>query len=1032
MGIECSGRGGGGSRAAPAGGRGAKRGGATVAPPPPPRDAQPAAGGEAAAPGAPLRVAATATRTSQVARQGACYGCGAPLQTQIASGPGYVRADKYEVKARHKQLNQVLCERCSGLCNGAMIPAVEDFTQKQALAAEARKLQQLLERQQEEGGSGGGAGGGESDAEGAAAVVGGEGAPQQLLGKLLVSPEELREKLLEVRARKAVVVLLVDLLDASGTLMAKVRDMVGSNPIVLVGTKMDLLPDGASPKEVVQWLLDAAAAKRLNVASAHLVSSHTGDGVDAATSKICRERKGRDVFVVGAANVGKSAFVRAVLREMSRFEGSNFDAAAMANSRYLPVESAMPGTTLGLIPLKAFESGGTLYDTPGVHLHHRIPHMLTPDELRLLHPRRRLRPFRPAAPLELSSDDGDDGAAASRGGAPGGGAKRPEAVGATYLWSGLARVDVLSAPPAAALTFYGPPPLRCAALPLLRDGESADVDFGGEGEGGEGANAAAAALDARASVEARGGLVPHDFTLRPPAPAGAAAGAAGAFGRGPIADLAVSGLPGWVSVSAPRARAPLRLRVWAPRGVEVFLRPPLPCGDRGGVSDGGDDLDLQGLATSDLGKLLGGSGGGDEDWSAVRGALDLGALGLEGEEEAVKQLLFGGGDEVGGGDDDDDAEGDWEWREDAVASAAAARRGGARPRRGAAAARRRQEEEEESDDDPDEAFDDDEDDDGDSGGEDPWSVPAADAGGWGEVGRGGGGGGGGGAVLSQGVSVLDALSGARRGAAAARRPASDDDEEDEGEGGAAGPGGFDPDLDAVGEGWVTLKGVELSEIEGGGGGGTCVARAARSPERRAAPAPIQPHEQRACQQEQPRPGPARRAFLGLAAAAAAALAVAPPAALADAPPPPPPPGLAPSSPVIPALTLPQYMDELAAAAPAAWDEIEANLEAGRFRQQSLQLVLPPFDTVRQAAFYSPWVLLRAGDEAGGAAAQEAYMRFKDATVAFDERLIAAAARAATNYDGDDGDVWAAYSALRGALDDFVGTVQGGGGTGGPR
>jgi hypothetical protein len=41
--------------------------------------------------------------------------------------------------------------------------------------------------------------------------------------------------------------------------------------------------------------------------------------------------------------------------------GGNFDAAAMATSRYLPVESAMPGTTLGLIPLQAFETGGTLY-----------------------------------------------------------------------------------------------------------------------------------------------------------------------------------------------------------------------------------------------------------------------------------------------------------------------------------------------------------------------------------------------------------------------------------------------------------------------------------------------------------------------------------------------------------------------------------------------------------------------------------------------------------------------------------------------
>eukprot|EP00878_Enallax_costatus_P042888 GHUV01050395.1.p1 GENE.GHUV01050395.1~~GHUV01050395.1.p1 ORF type:complete len:111 (+),score=8.13 GHUV01050395.1:138-470(+) len=37
----------------------------------------------------------------------------------------------------------------------------------------------------------------------------------------------------------------------------------------------------------------------------------------------------------------------------------------MSTSRYLPVESAMPGTTLGLIALKAFDSGGTLYGTLG-------------------------------------------------------------------------------------------------------------------------------------------------------------------------------------------------------------------------------------------------------------------------------------------------------------------------------------------------------------------------------------------------------------------------------------------------------------------------------------------------------------------------------------------------------------------------------------------------------------------------------------------------------------------------------------------
>lgn len=47
----------------------------------------------------------------------------------------------------------------------------------------------------------------------------------------------------QLALRAAVVVLLVDLTDAGGTLMGRVRDMVGRNPIVMVGTKMDLLPE---------------------------------------------------------------------------------------------------------------------------------------------------------------------------------------------------------------------------------------------------------------------------------------------------------------------------------------------------------------------------------------------------------------------------------------------------------------------------------------------------------------------------------------------------------------------------------------------------------------------------------------------------------------------------------------------------------------------------------------------------------------------------------------------------------------------
>ena len=77
---------------------------------------------------------------------------------------------------------------------------------------------------------------------------------------------------------------------------------------------MDLLPKGTDSTAVKDWLLATAGHRRLNVVSAHLVGSPTGQGVSEVASALLSERKGRDVYVLGAANVGKSSFIRAVVK----------------------------------------------------------------------------------------------------------------------------------------------------------------------------------------------------------------------------------------------------------------------------------------------------------------------------------------------------------------------------------------------------------------------------------------------------------------------------------------------------------------------------------------------------------------------------------------------------------------------------------------------------------------------------------------------------------------------------------------------
>lgn len=56
-----------------------------------------------------------------------------------------------------------------------------------------------------------------------------------------------------------------------------------------------------------------------------------------AIGAVFSERKGRDVYVLGSANVGKSTFIRAALKAMR--EQGNFSVPG----KRLPTASAMPG-----------------------------------------------------------------------------------------------------------------------------------------------------------------------------------------------------------------------------------------------------------------------------------------------------------------------------------------------------------------------------------------------------------------------------------------------------------------------------------------------------------------------------------------------------------------------------------------------------------------------------------------------------------------------------------------------------------------
>ena len=432
---------------------------------------------------------------------------------------------------------------------------------------------------------------------------------------------------------------VVDATDFHGCFLNKVRDVVGSNPILLVLTKVDLLPPDTDLTKLQDWVVHEVTHKRrLTLAGVVCVSSRKNTNMKQAVQTMFAERKGRDVYVLGSANVGKSTFIRAALKAM-REEG-NYGVPG----KRLPTASAMPGTTLGVIPLRAFEGKGTMFDTPGVFLHHRLNSILTGNDLKRFGLGSSLKRFQARPRVGDETEDRKDGfkvrisqsphstslIAHTR---PAKGLLRPEgripsdcypdcllipiphthgretdtflfiSKGLSLLWGPLLRVDVTDATPNAGLVFFGPKGMRITVVETnglpsassitekeTRDKEARRAEARDDLENNADETLRVpsdfrdAVGDASSSKEDRfiQRLVKEAYVTAESSPGSESDEPRNVNrqnGNGAaLRDLSVSGMNAWLRVTHETETGPcsMRLSVFGPRGLEVFDREPMP------------------------------------------------------------------------------------------------------------------------------------------------------------------------------------------------------------------------------------------------------------------------------------------------------------------------------------------------------------------------------------------------------------------------------------------------------------------------
>lgn len=176
----------------------------------------------------------------------------------------------------------------------------------------------------------------------------------------------------------ALIVNVVDIFDFTGSIIPGLHRFVGDNPVLLVGNKEDLLPHSLKRTRIQDWLRQSANQAGLRPVDVVLTSAQKGHQIKELLALIDKYRQGRDVYVVGVTNVGKSTLINQIIKEITGIKD-------------LITTSKFPGTTLDMIKIP-FGDNHALIDTPGIIHKDQMAHYLNGKDLKLASPQKEIKP----------------------------------------------------------------------------------------------------------------------------------------------------------------------------------------------------------------------------------------------------------------------------------------------------------------------------------------------------------------------------------------------------------------------------------------------------------------------------------------------------------------------------------------------------------------------------------------------------------------------------------------------------------------
>lgn len=199
--------------------------------------------------------------------------------------------------------------------------------------------------------------------------------------KIVANPSEYLDVLNGCLKKNGLYVLIVDLFDFTGTFIPDIIDHLRGRDVIVVANKYDLLPKSTKVDKIVEWLSYMINRMFFRCDAIHVVSSKKGYYLDDLMNTIDLLRRGRDVYFVGCANVGKSSLINALIK---RFTPKTEDVIST---------SVIPGTTLDTINIPFFEDNKAFIDTPGLINDGNVLQRLLPKSYKVILPQKEIKPI---------------------------------------------------------------------------------------------------------------------------------------------------------------------------------------------------------------------------------------------------------------------------------------------------------------------------------------------------------------------------------------------------------------------------------------------------------------------------------------------------------------------------------------------------------------------------------------------------------------------------------------------------------------